>query len=415
MRMILMINSFVLPTLDPEVATKYCFGRNESVTIVKIATRERSSILICIKLDTREVNFDDPIFSEIKSEYHDFDEWSEKVAYESTMRAAFCVKESLDEDAYLGIAIIKFGENADGQADTGLKISTFKVANNHTGKGVADKLLSAVLVEAANANITDIFITFFEHHIRIAGYLEARGFRKQIMKTPRGEHVYLLDLKNERRIFSGLNQVAYEMLTEQYADRAKSPGPNQETPDFLAGLITNRLSKPIDKILEMGPGAGRVLNEFSKTAREVIAIEISPSMANLAQKMAPSATIIVADALDVCFPDRSLDGVYAGAFIHLFPTMDGARLIRNISKWVKSDGVVFISTTVSDTDSEELEIKKDYAGSIVRYRVKWTESSFRNFISENGLEIIDCTYTNETERGKTWIGLICKPIIIEGI
>jgi len=331
---------------------------------------------------------------------------------ENTSRMAFCVKQE-STSPYAGIAIVKFGEGFEGATPTGLKISTFKVANKQTGQGIADKLLSAILVEAARTKITDIFITFFEHHTRIARYLEARGFRKQAVNTPRGERVYVLDLKNERRVYSGLNQVAYEMLTQQYADRAKSPGPNQETPNYLADLITKHLSGSIEKILEMGPGAGRVLNEFSKRARETVAIEISPSMANLAKEMAPSSTIIIADALDVSFPERTFDGVYAGAFIHLFPSLDGARLIQNISKWVKKDGIVFVSTTISDTDSEDVEVKHDYSGSIVRYRVKWTEESFRTFITQNGLKIIDCTYTNETERDKIWIGLICQPVLSE--
>lgn len=386
-------------------------GCTDSLCIAEIENIERSKTLKNYKIDADRINFSDPIFTEIRSEYPDFDKWAQKVSADKLRREAHCIKLAADSVPYCGIAILKWGEGVDGDAESGLKISTFKVAPEKTGAGIADKLLSSILVAAAERNITSIFVTFFDHHIKIAGYLEARGFRRISKRTELGESVYVLDLQNERRIFSGINQVAYEMLTPQYANRAKSPGPNQETPEYLAGLVANRIEKPIHRILELGPGAGRVLQEFSKLAKEVVAIEISPSMADLAQKTAPMSTILVANALDVSFPDHTFDGIYAGAFIHLFPSLDGARLVKNISRWIKPNGVVFISTTLSEDNDGDIEVKRDYKGNVVRYRVKWTEEKFREFVQTNGLDIEDSTYTHETERGKVWVGLICRPKI----
>jgi ubiquinone/menaquinone biosynthesis C-methylase UbiE len=140
-----------------------------------------------------------------------------------------------------------------------------------------------------------------------------------------------------------------------------------------------------------------------------VAVEISPKMAAVTRKRAPNALVIVADMLDMEFGPCSFDGVYAGAFLHLFSNQEAARIVQRIAYWTKPSGAVYINTSVSDRCNESVEIKDDYMRRVARFRVRWTEEQFRKVLEENGLYITDRVTTDERERQKSWVGFLCSP------
>jgi ubiquinone/menaquinone biosynthesis C-methylase UbiE len=147
---------------------------------------------------------------------------------------------------------------------------------------------------------------------------------------------------------------------------------------------------------------------------EAIAIEISSKMAALSASNAPKALTIVADILDIDFPDRSFDGIYAGAFLHLFPETTAASILQKMAVWTKSDGVVFVNTSISERGSHSLELKADYLYRVARFRSRWTEDQFRHLVESNGFRILDRVTTDEQERSKFWVAYVCAPKFDEG-
>jgi SAM-dependent methyltransferase len=227
--------------------------------------------------------------------------------------------------------------------------------------------------------------------------------------THLGEYIYVAKLDEPNLIYRHLNRLAYDVLAGEYRLRGLAPGPNQEAPPYLADLLLRKVTSP-DRILELGPGPGDVLRELSKHARQMLAIELSPQMAEIAAESAPSATVIIADIMDVDFPTNSFDGIYAGAFFHLFPEREAKDLIRKAAGWLKPDGAMFLNTSVQDEQKASIEIKSDYIIKVARYRSRWSEDFFRSIIEDAGLRIVDRATTNETERSKYWVAFICRKI-----
>jgi ubiquinone/menaquinone biosynthesis C-methylase UbiE len=357
-----------------------------------------------------QINFGDPIFESLRIDYPDFDIWCQNSVKTAMCRCAVVVHEAADR--YAGIAILKAGEGPAGTLSTGVKISTFKVASAAEARGVADILLSGVFQRALELQAEVMFLTVLPNHEDLARYLELRGFRRDAKETQRGERIYVADLIHPERVYSGLNRLAYDLLADEYDYRSQLPGPNQESPEYLAELLTRQLPRPVYRILELGPGSGSVLSVLAKTAEQTIAVEISPKMAEVARKRAPTSVIVVADVLDLDFGRETFDGVYAGAFLHLFPTREAARLVRAIARWTKRGGAVFLNTTISDRSEELIEVKADYMARIARFRSRWTENQFRSVLESNGLCIRDRITTDERERGKFWVSFVCSPSFV---
>lgn len=361
----------------------------------------------CEVISFEEVDFSDPIFDSVRCDYPDHDEWRRHAMETRNSRFALIVRASAT--AYAGIAIIKLGETPDGPSQTGVKISTLKVASQAQAQGIADLLLSRIFERAIDLEVDVVFTTVLPDHEDVARYLELRGFRREARETTRGERVYVAEIAHPERNYSDLNRLAYDLLAEEYRSRSDVPGLSQESPEYLANLLMSHLHPPVHRILELGPGSGDVLRALSSLATDTVAVEISPRMATLASQRAPKALVVVADILRVDFPDNSFDGVYAGAFLHLFPQTDAARLVQRIARWTRPNGAVFVNTSVSAECSESFELKADYLHRVARFRSRWTEEQFRLLVESNGLTITDRVTTDERERGKFWVAFVSEP------
>lgn len=206
-----------------------------------------------------------------------------------------------------------------------------------------------------------------------------------------------------------INKKAYNKLSIEYLSRTIDRSEFEEKPESLANSILKFfISNSPKKALEIGPGSGEILECFEKNGCRTIAVDISPKIIEIAKKKSPNTIFINSNILEVNFHKNQFEIIYAGALIHLFPLVDARKLIKNIYCWLNYDGILFINTTINEDSTEGYFIKEDYMGKIKRFRRKWTENDFETLIIESNLEIIEKIYTEEFDRGKKWVALICK-------
>jgi len=273
---------------------------------------------------------------------------------------------------------------------------------------VLDLLLSALVTAAVDENGDGVRLTALEPlGDDLRRQIETRAIRHE------GSAMVLADFRDSESSYACVNRLAYDVLADEYRSRADHPEKTQESAERLAGFVVDRLTQPVSSILEIGPGAGEVLEVFSRSARKLTAVELSPKMAEIAKARCPHADMIIADILDLSFEARSFDGVYAGALIHLLPPSQAATLVQRLSRWLRADGVAFLNTSIALGDSVGMKTKVDYQHRISRFRSSWTERSFRSLLEANGLEIIERVTTDETERRKFWVGFVCTPHLSE--
>ena len=138
---------------------------------------------------------------------------------------------------------------------------------------------------------------------------------------------------------------------------------------------------------------------------EVTGIDISQQMLRVARETCPAATLIQGDFLSHTFPPECFHGIFAKAFIHLFPMSDALQLLTKIRASLAPDGVFYVTTTIESMPAEGLRKKADYDGSILRYRLTWSEDELSHAVLDAGFNIVETGCNQESERGKKWFNI----------
>ncbi len=207
------------------------------------------------------------------------------------------------------------------------------------------------------------------------------------------------------------NQQIYNELAYQYAERDFHKAHDTEKVSSMANFLLDSYSGSGNRYVEIGPGTGQVLNYFSQQGFETLGIELSEIMADIAKENSPDSKIINKNVLDCNLHPGSYDLIYASALIHLFPIKDALFLMQKIRNWLTHDGLLFLNTTTHYVNFEGYFKKEDYRGKdLFRFRRLWSEYSFISFVQNSGFEIIKSFKTNESSRGKRWLGLTCKKL-----
>ncbi len=213
--------------------------------------------------------------------------------------------------------------------------------------------------------------------------------------------------------YISINKKSYDILAEEYEEKYKENDEAKYFYNLLKEFILKRNKKDFTKMLEIGPGTGKLLKTFENNNIRTTAVELSENMALLAQKSSPNTTIINDNILDVNFLDNQFDFILAMAVIHNFPEEDLINLLNKIKKWLKDDGYFILDTTNNITTESGFFEKEDYNIKVIRYRRKWKKEDLNTFLINQGFvidELIDYKYDKSD---KNWLVYALKKKILK--
>lgn len=224
--------------------------------------------------------------------------------------------------------------------------------------------------------------------------------------------VRIPDPQQKMKKYTLINKEAYDKLASEYKQRVVSSSKYKEPLDNLAGLSLKYAKQRFKKIdvLEIGPGNGEIARYFNDRSCSVVALDISKKILEVVNETAPKTKLVCADILDYKIPSGKFSLVYCGALIHLFKVEDVHKLMKKIWDGLKSNGILFVNTTIHNKSSEGFYIKEDYSGKIKRFRHQYTELEFRNLVAQGGFKVIDEKTTDEKDKKKFWLALICEKV-----
>ncbi len=205
------------------------------------------------------------------------------------------------------------------------------------------------------------------------------------------------------------NKEAYDRVAIEYSQRKPVFDENNRRIigifiDFLNKRYAGRAKREIS-ILDVGVGSGLDLSIFEKEGYQTFGIDISDKMIESARNNSPHSTYYCGDFIPFQF-DRIFSGLYAQAFVHLFPKSEVSKVFEKIYSVVEPQGLIHFSTTIHPESSEGWEEKKDYQQKVERFRKRWTLDELNDFLKKLPDTNIVHQYQVRDPMGKEWVNTI---------
>jgi hypothetical protein len=139
------------------------------------------------------LNPEDNIFDGLRSDYPEFDDWFARVRQESDRRRCFVIEE---EGHLAALALLKFENDCEYEIEGPVvKISTFKVSEDHSGVKYGELLLKAILHSLTATRSASLYVEVLPSHAEVIDFLAAFGFMDHGQRSRRGEHVVTKSLR----------------------------------------------------------------------------------------------------------------------------------------------------------------------------------------------------------------------------
>ena len=183
-----------------------------------------------------------------------------------------------------------------------------------------------------------------------------------------------------------LVQEGFDAGAKVYQEKFK----NQEAFEDSLKLFFDELPKQNPTVLDLGCGPGNIsayLLEWNKSMN-LIGVDISRKMIELARESNPKATFIQEDALEYLVYSEKVDGIMSGFLLPYLEKDAVEKLIQRASKLLDIRGVLYLSTMEGDyKDSRLIGPSK---GNGLEIFIHYHEEEYlRNYLIENGFLISD--------------------------
>lgn len=99
-----------------------------------------------------------------------------------------------------------------------------------------------------------------------------------------------------------------------------------------------------DKLLDAGCGNGRLLELLKDKNINYTGIDISEELINLAEKRYPRNNFLVADNLNLPFPDDNFDKIFSVAVLHTIPSVElRNRALSELKRVLRQGGLLILT------------------------------------------------------------------------
>jgi len=101
-----------------------------------------------------------------------------------------------------------------------------------------------------------------------------------------------------------------------------------------------------DRVLDIGCGNGRLLKLLKDKNIDYIGVDNSEKLINLAKEKYPQNRFLVADSLNLPFPENYFDEVFLIAVLHNVPSKEfRLQILKEAKRVLKQDGILIIKNT----------------------------------------------------------------------
>lgn len=138
-------------------------------------------------------------------------------------------------------------------------------------------------------------------------------------------------------------------------------------------------------VLDLGCGGGRPISKyFADAGNDVLGVDISEKMIELATHAVPNAQFKVEDIEKSGFPEGTFDLIVSFfAIIHL-PRNTHAQLFKRMHSWLKEEGAILVTLGALDKEKERVDDWK----TVPMYWSHFDSKTNLELLEQTGFEII---------------------------
>ncbi len=159
-------------------------------------------------------------------------------------------------------------------------------------------------------------------------------------------------------------------------------------------------------VLDVGCGGGTKAKYLASRGLQVLGIDFSENMIEIARREVPEAEFAVMDMRDLSELRRNFDGIFAQASLLHIPKKEVHSVFRKFLSHLKPNGYLYIAVKEKKEGQPDEEIQKesDYGYEYERFFSFYAFDELKQYFSDADLEIVS---ENIIPSGKTrWITVI---------
>ncbi|OGZ70771.1 MAG: hypothetical protein A3F47_00030 [Candidatus Staskawiczbacteria bacterium RIFCSPHIGHO2_12_FULL_38_11] len=203
-------------------------------------------------------------------------------------------------------------------------------------------------------------------------------------------------------------------LKETYNKIAESWHQDHQSDDWWVEGTNTFISflKKGELVLDVGCGAGTKSKYLLKNGLQVIGIDFSEKMIEIARKEIPQGKFFVMDINDVDKLRENFDGIFMQAVLLHVPKKEVESVLKKAVVKLKVGGYLYIAVKEKISGGVDEEIKKDddYGYEYERFFSYFSLDEFKNYFKNVGLEMVyeNVMSPSETLRKSNWMQVIGK-------
>ena len=141
------------------------------------------------------------------------------------------------------------------------------------------------------------------------------------------------------------------------------------------------------KVVDIGCGAGRDAVLFEKAGFDYTGIDASSGMLKEAKKRIKKGKFILMDFYNLQFPPQTFNCFWAAASILHIPKRRVKKVLRNIKRIIKPNGVGFISIKEKRSIDQGI-IQENKDSGIERFFAFYEDEEFKEVIKDSGFVVV---------------------------
>jgi ubiquinone/menaquinone biosynthesis C-methylase UbiE len=178
-----------------------------------------------------------------------------------------------------------------------------------------------------------------------------------------------------------ITKESYQATAQQFAQNVENLAPTQSIEKFI-GLLP-----PQAKIIDLGCGSGRDAKIFTSMGADVVGIDYSSNLIEIAKSHAPLANFQLMDIEEMNFPASSFDGAWSACSLaHISKSML-PDVLKKINFILKESGYFYLA--LKKGAGEILERDSRYDGDFKKFWSFFGEDELKNILQEAQFNILE--------------------------